>query len=86
MEIMKKIISWIATDGLLHILACAVVMLSVLVVTDIMWLAVAATSVLALAKEVWDVCIQKDNNLIQAGHDIICDLAGMIYAITLYII
>lgn len=83
MEIMRKIMNWVATDGLLHILVCAVISLAVLNLTDILWLSMVAGIIPALAKEYYDVFVQKDNNLSQALHDLICDGIGL--AITLII-
>lgn len=83
---MKNLLNWIATDGLLHSLACALLSLSALYLTDCMWIAAIAAAVPAIAKEYHDVFVQKDNNLKQAAHDIICDIAGLLFTLTLYLI
>lgn len=75
--------NWVATDGLLHILVCAVISLAVLNLTDILWLSMVAGIIPAIAKEYYDVFVQKDNNFSQALHDLICDGIGL--AITLII-
>ena len=74
---MKRIIDWIAYDGLLHILVCAVVSLAMLNLTGILWLSMIAGIIPALAKEYYDVFVQKDNNPAQAFHDLICDGIGL---------
>lgn len=80
---MRNMMKWIATDGLLHILVCAVISLAILNLTGIVWLSMLAGIVPALAKEYYDVYVQKDNNFEQAAHDLICDAIGLI--ITLFI-
>lgn len=76
----KRVKSWIAIDGLLHFLVCYAMMLALSPIIGIGW-ATTVTFAFALGKEVYDVFIQKDNNYEQAGHDIICDLAGYFAAL-----
>ena len=83
---MRRIIEWIAYDGLLHILACAVCSLAMLNLTGILWLSMVAGVIPALAKEYYDVYVQKDNNLAQAFHDIICDGIGLAITLLIYTI
>lgn len=83
---MKRIIKWMATDGLLHFLVCAVISLAVLYITDIIWLAVTAAAIPALAKEYHDVFVQKDNTWEQAAHDLICDFAGIAFTMSALIV
>lgn len=77
MQKIKDIMNWIGTDGLLHLFACWLI---VLVATPIrgIWLAILASVILSLGKEIWDVFIQKDNCKEQAIHDIICDGIGVL--------
>lgn len=82
---MKRILQWIATDGLLHILMCATISLAVLNITDRLWLALVAGIIPAIGKEVWDVYIQKDNNYEQAAHDLICDAIGLLITVVVYL-
>ena len=83
--ILKKIWNWIATDGLLHILMCAVISLAVLNLTDILWLSMVAGIIPALAKEYYDVFVEEDNNFSQAMHDLICDGIGLAITLTINI-
>lgn len=77
MQKIKDIMNWIGTDGLLHLFACWLI---VLVATPIrgIWLAILAAVVVSLAKEFWDMFVQKDNNKEQVTHDLICDGAGIV--------
>ena len=36
---------------------------------------------IAVFKEVWDFCIQKDNDISQVMHDLLCDVVGIVVAI-----
>lgn len=76
----KRVKSWIATDGLLHFLVCYAMMLTFGSFIGIWW-SMLLTILVALAKEAYDVFIQKDNNFNQATHDLICDFAGIVIAI-----
>lgn len=77
MEKIKEILSWVGVDGLLHLLVCWLVILVITPMNGI-WAAVLAAVLLSLGKEAWDVLIQKDNDKIQAVHDLICDAAGVL--------
>lgn len=80
MERLKKLIKWVAIDGLLHILVCYAIMLAL---TPMIggWLAMLITVVVSAIKEAYDYCIQKDNNREQVIHDAACDVVGMLSAI-----
>ena len=43
-----------------------------------LWLALLCSVIIALAKEAWDVFIEKDNNKEQVIHDLICDGVGLL--------
>lgn len=77
---MKKILQWMATDGLLHFLMCYAMMLTFSPYVG-NWIAVAITLAFAFGKEAYDVFIQKDNNYQQAWHDLVCDFAGIVAAL-----
>ena len=80
MERLKKLIKWVAIDGLLHILVCYAIMLAL---TPMIggWLAMLITMVVSAIKEAYDYYIQKDNNREQVIHDATCDVVGMLSAI-----
>lgn len=78
MERIKKIIKWIATDGLLHFLVCYALMVALTPITG--WWALLVTALAALSKEAWDYFVEKDNNKEQVIHDLICDGAGIVAA------
>lgn len=78
MEKIKKIISWVAVDGLLHLLVCYAMMLALTPVVGLWW-AVAATASVAVAKEVFDALCGR-NTWSQMSHDFICDGVGLLLA------
>jgi hypothetical protein len=80
MLIMKKILQWMATDGLLHFLVCYAMLLTFAPYVG-NWIALGITLAFALGKEAYDVFIEKDNNFSQATHDLICDFAGIVVAL-----
>lgn len=72
---LKNILKWIAVDGLLHILVCFAITLTFMPIVG--WWALLLAGIPALLKEGYDYFIEKDNNLKQVAHDLICDLVGM---------
>lgn len=79
-ELINKITKWVGTDGLLHFLVCYALMLTLAPIVGIAW-SVLATTGIAVFKEAWDFCIQKDNNLEQVLHDAIFDGVGILVAL-----
>ena len=75
---MKKILKWIATDGLLHFLVCYAMVLSLTPIIG--FYALIPTTIVAAAKEAYDFHYKKSNNKEQVMHDLICDLAGIVAA------
>ena len=84
-KLIKSIIKWIAVDGLLHFLVCYALMLTFTPIVGIWW-AVLITVIPAIAKELWDGLIQKDNDIRQIAHDLVCDGVGMLGAIVIMLI
>lgn len=80
METIKKMLKWVGIDGLLHFLVCYAMMITFAPMIGLAW-AVLATTGVAVLKEVWDFCIQKDNNEQQVMHDIVFDILGIVMAI-----
>lgn len=80
METIKKMLKWVGIDGLLHFLVCYAMMLTFAPMIGLAW-AVLATTGVAVLKEVWDFCIQKDNDAEQVLHDIILDGIGILIAL-----
>lgn len=77
---MKRLLQWIATDGLLHFLVCYAIMLTFSLLIGIWW-AMGIAGILAIAKEAWDYFYERDNNIKQVFHDLICDIVGIIGAL-----
>lgn len=80
LNLLRRVWSWVATDGLLHFLVCYAMMLTFEPFVGI-WIALVITLVFAFGKEAKDVFIEKDNNFSQAMHDLICDFAGIVAAL-----
>lgn len=76
----KNIFNWISTDGLLHLLVCYSLMITLLPLVGVWW-SLLITTVIAIAKEAWDYFYEKDNNLKQVLHDVICDAGGLILSL-----
>lgn len=74
---MEQIYKWIANDGLLHILICIVIMLSLQPIIGYL-LSLFITIIFAGMKEIYDYYIQKDNNVDQIKHDVVCNSIGLI--------
>jgi hypothetical protein len=85
-ELFKRVKEWVAVDGLLHILMCMVLMMASLLLVDSIALALSATIVASLGKEIWDMFVQKDNTIRQALHDIVCDAIGIGITLIIYAI
>lgn len=79
-ELINKITKWVGTDGLLHFLVCYALMLTLSPILGMTW-AVLTTTNIAILKEVIDFCIQKDNDISQVMHDLLCDVVGIVVAI-----
>ena len=77
MNKLKQLYKWIANDGLLHILICIVLMLSFKPIIGYL-LSIIITIIFGLIKEIYDYFIQKDNNMNQVKHDVICNGIGII--------
>ena len=79
-DMLNKITAWVGTDGLLHFLVCYAMMLTLAPIVGMAW-AVLTTTNIAILKEVIDFCIQKDNDISQVMHDLLCDVVGIVMAI-----
>ena len=80
----KDILKWIATDGLLHILACYACVLTLVPMVGIWW-TTAITLFLAVGKEVVDALRYKNTKEMML-HDFICDAAGLLLAdVTIFV-
>jgi hypothetical protein len=71
----EKILNYIGQDGLLHIL-CSIVLVRVIDIFFPLWVAIIATVVIGLAKElIWDKWLGKGTF---DKKDLLCDLTGII--------
>lgn len=71
----EKILNYIGQDGLLHIL-CSIVLVRVIDIFFPLWVAIIATVVIGLAKELlWDKWLGKGTF---DKKDLLCDLIGII--------
>ncbi|WP_346701145.1 hypothetical protein [uncultured Alistipes sp.] len=71
----EKILNWVGTDGLLHII-CSVIIVSVLNVLLPLWAAVLITAIVGIGKEfIWDKWLKRGTF---EKKDLLCDLIGII--------
>lgn len=77
---MKRLLQWIAIDGLLHFLVCYATMMTFTPIIGAWW-AMGIAGILAIAKEARDYFYEKDNNIQQVLHDLICDVIGILGAL-----
>lgn len=77
MNKLKQLYKWIENDGLLHILICIILILSLQPIIGYL-LSLIITIIFSAIKEIYDYFIQKDNNINQVKHDIICNCIGII--------
>ena len=79
----RIVCSYVRMDGLLHILCVAILALSLFSFLPYIE-SIAIAAAVAVAKElVYDLWLKKG---VAEWHDIICDLAGLIYASMVYLI
>ena len=81
---MRRLMELMGVDGLLHSLASGFIVLASLILTCNIYVGVILALLAGIIKEAWDLFIQKDNTWKQAGHDIVCDLAGIAIAMVIY--
>lgn len=82
----KRFFDWIGIDGLLHFLVSALIVQTISLVLNTPFLAISIAIVAGLAKEVWDVFVQKDNTIKQALHDVVCNIIGITFGTLTYIL
>lgn len=76
---LNKAYQWLSLEGgMLHLLASYALMLALSPIIG--WWAILPTTIIAAAKEGYDLFIQKDNDKPQVIHDLICDGAGIVLA------
>lgn len=82
-ELVTKVKDYVRVDGLLHILCVAILALSLF--SFLPYIAsMAISAAVAIAKElIYDLWLKKG---VAEWHDIICDLAGLIYASIVYLV
>lgn len=79
----RNVCNYVRLDGLLHILCVAILALSLFAFIPYLPSIIIAAAV-AIAKElIYDVWLKKR---VAEWHDIICDLAGLIYASIVFLI
>ena len=71
----EKILNWVGTDGLLHII-WSVIIVSVLNVLLPLWAAVLITAIVGIGKEfIWDKWLKRGTF---EKKDLLCDLIGIV--------
>lgn len=85
-NLIKNVINFIQLDGLLHFLACAIIIFTFAPIVGNIGNAVIIATVVALAKEYLDILILRTNTWKQSLKDILFDALGVIYAILICLI
>ena len=82
---MKKVLKWlkqaIQLDGVLHFLACAALVFTFYPILDNVGNAVIVATVVAIAKEYYDLLIKRSNTWKHSLKDILYDAIGIGYAV-----
>lgn len=81
MKIIKSIKNFVGLDGVLHFLACAVIVFTFAPILDNIGNAVIVATVVALAKEYLDILIKRVNTFKQSLKDVLFDALGVVYAV-----
>ncbi len=81
MKIFKSIKNFVGLDGVLHFLACAVIVFTFSPILDNIGNAVIVATVVALAKEYLDILIKRVNTFKQSLKDVLFDALGVGYAV-----
>lgn len=69
-----RLLSWVGSDGLLHIV-CSAALCGLLTLVLPLWVAIVATAAVGVAKElVWDLWLGKGS---PSWKDLLCDLIGI---------
>lgn len=84
MFFMKKIINWIAVDGLLHTLVS--VLITIVCFSFMGFWSIIPTVVIGIGKEIYDMLAKPGYTWKMVWHDIICDAGGLIIGIILSIL
>lgn len=77
----QSIKNFVQIDGLLHFLACAIIIFTFAPILDNIGNAVIVATVVALTKEYIDIFIKRSNNFKQSLKDILFDAFGIVYAV-----
>jgi hypothetical protein len=80
-KLFASVKNFVQLDGLLHFLACAMIVFTFTPIYNNIGNAVIVATVLALAKEYFDVLMKRSNTLKQALKDIVFDALGVVYAV-----
>lgn len=81
LKCLNKLLGWMAMDGALHIL-CSLVILLVLSVFFPLWIAIVATFLVGIGKEVYD----KLSYGLFSWKDILFDSIGIVLAILIFLL
>lgn len=81
-DFFKRIVNWIAADGLLHVETSFILTVIFALIVPIIYAALIALAI-GFIKEAGDVWVKRCNNWNQALHDIICDVAGVLLGVVI---
>lgn len=81
---MKRIINWIATDGLQHALVS--ILITIVCFSFIGFWSIIPTIVIGIGKEIYDMKKKPTYTWEMVWHDIVCDFAGLIIGVLISLI
>lgn len=82
----KKIVTWVGSDGLLHFAMSAIIVFALGWVNPL-WAVPVVALLIGVIKEGYDwtraMCASGVYNWKHSGHDLICDLVGVVFGLLL---
>lgn len=81
---MKKLINWIAVDGLLHALVS--ILITIVFYSFIGFWTAIPTIVIGIGKEIYDVLKKPNYTWKMIWHDLICDAGGLVVGLIISLI
>ena len=78
LEFIKNVKGWVATDGLLHFMFSALLILIAFPI--IKWWGLLFALLIGVLKEVYDIAVKKSDPKLSI-HDLICDIVGIAYGL-----
>ena len=81
---MKKLINWIATDGLLHTLVS--ILIAIVCFSFMGFWSIIPTVIIGIGKEIYDMKKKSTYTWEMVWDDVICDICGLIIGLILSVL